>query len=374
MKFSTSLLLKFFDYFHLEIVEIKQERIGHLVAESDWYIKKNLLDGVKKRPIFILRREKVANKAYVNIMQQRFFVVKQGFLRKILRRVKDNRSVVVSTRPAVSGSSRADYFRVFSEYHGRPNPWTVPGWVTRKGKKQLREMGVPEGAWFVCVHSREGGYSPSDEYAHSHRNSNIQDYMKAIEYVTSQGGWCIRIGDATMAPLPPMERTIDYALSPFKADWMDIFLCSNARYLIGNSSGISILCAVFGVPSVLANLTPLSTAFGVHPKDINIPKLLLDKEGEVLGFKSIFDSSLADLRFANTLADLGVSFVNNSPDDILAATIEMEQQLNGDAVSEETRKLQQDFLDLVKPQHYCYGATSNISASFIEKYKDLLNK
>ena len=80
------------------------------------------------------------------------------------------------------------------------------------------------------------------------------------------------MGDPTMPPLPWMEHAIDYAHSPAKADWLDVFLCGRCRFFVGLASGLSQVAVRLGVPCVyvnwISNVLPAYSA-----KDVFIPKL-----------------------------------------------------------------------------------------------------
>ena len=83
------------------------------------------------------------------------------------------------------------------------------------------------------------------------------------------------MGDPTMKPLPPMERVIDYAHSPAKADWLDVFLCGRCRLFVGLASGLSQVAVSFGVPCVYVNwisnvLPPFSARDVFIPKTVSI--------------------------------------------------------------------------------------------------------
>jgi len=102
------------------------------------------------------------------------------------------------------------------------------------GKRECRRMSLPDDAWFVCLHVREGGWHKDlmDE-----RNASIGNYLEAIREVTSRGGWVVRMGDASMTRLPPMERVIDYPFTPSKSYAMDLYLIAECRAYIGMQSG-----------------------------------------------------------------------------------------------------------------------------------------
>lgn len=243
----------------------------------------------------------------------------------------------------------------------------------RRGEKCLEDLGVPRGAWFVCVHSREGGFSPSDEHLHSYRNSDINSYLLAMRVITERGGWCIRMGDPGMKPIPPLRGIIDYAHSSLKSDWMDVFLCAQCRFFVGNTSGLGLVSTVFGVKSVLVNLTPLSAAVPLGAADIGIPKLLQKHSGGFLPFKEVLDSPAANYRFNELYGKSGLKVVDNSPEDIRDVVIEMLDQLEGSiACSSDDEMLQQSFRKLMRPGHYAFGSASRIGKGFLRKYSHLL--
>ena len=104
---------------------------------------------------------------------------------------------------------------------------------TRFGEAILRTLGIPPESWFVCIHVREGGYSPSDEKYHSFRNANIASFIPAMKAIIDSGGMCVRMGDSTMSQIETIKGVVDYANSKYCSDRMDVFLCSRCRFFLG---------------------------------------------------------------------------------------------------------------------------------------------
>ena len=125
--------------------------------------------------------------------------------------------------------------------------------------KEIRlKMGLPEDAWFVCLHNREGGYySQAKGYKEGQvkviRNADIKNYIKAIKYITKNGGWVVRIGDQNMTKLPKMKNVIDYPFTEYKSDLMDIYLLKECNFFIGPRSGIAETAIMFQKPAVFVN-------------------------------------------------------------------------------------------------------------------------
>jgi putative glycosyltransferase (TIGR04372 family) len=127
---------------------------------------------------------------------------------------------------------------------------------SRKRAKKIRmEMGLQLEDWFVCVHVREGGYYPIEKegFAKKARNASPHNYLKAIKLITERGGWVIRMGDASMTPLPQMEKVIDYPFTKYKSCLMDIYFIKECRFYIGVSSGVFDVANLFQKPILLTN-------------------------------------------------------------------------------------------------------------------------
>ncbi|HJZ58471.1 MAG TPA: TIGR04372 family glycosyltransferase, partial [Gemmataceae bacterium] len=77
------------------------------------------------------------------------------------------------------------------------------------GEANLRAMGVPEEAWFVCLHVRSAGFHREHGIDHqAHRNADIRSYLPAVEQITRRGGWVVRLGDPAMEPFPPTPGVV----------------------------------------------------------------------------------------------------------------------------------------------------------------------
>lgn len=349
-------------------------RIGHLAAEIDWYLRKREMGELPAhRPVLLLRRERAANAALLDIWASQLPVVSAPLARRLREplllhdelRLDLGESVV-----ALDGA--ADYPAMLARWGDRPGPASLPAEIRRRGHAQLRAWGLPEGSWFVCVHAREGGYSPKDEDLHAHRNSDIACYRLAIDEIRDRGGWCIRVGDPTMAPLDPREGVIDYANGPEKSDWLDLFLCAETRFFLGNTSGLCLVSTIFGRPSLLVNMIPYGAALGVAPGDLSIPKLII-RDGAPMTFPEIFASEIATYRLAGLYEEAGLAVRDNTPEEIGDAAAEMLDRLDGRfAETPEDVRRQRAFRALVRPEHYCYSAASRIGSRFLRQHADLL--
>ncbi|MBX3503165.1 MAG: TIGR04372 family glycosyltransferase [Alphaproteobacteria bacterium] len=348
------------------------ERIGHLALEPDCYAKDKMLARRREITVLLADPDKIANPCLLELWRQHYIVVRSPRLMRFLRPLQQypflDRFLIAY---AVAINDTATCYTTHRNWGRRDPLLKLPPPQRQAGRALLAKMGVPEGAWFVCVHSREGGYSPHDEHLHSYRNSDIHDYVPAMQAIVAAGGWCIRVGDPTMRPLsPPISGVIDYALSPHKSAGMDVFLAAECRFMLGNSSGLYILAATFGKPCALANQAPLSGVYGIGIDDLAIPKRL-KRDGAFLSVGSLLRSPAGNYRFSEQYEEEGLEIVNNTPAEILALTTEMLERLGGAAVYTADDEARQDrFRSLFAKGHYSYGAASRIGRDFLRNLDD----
>lgn len=350
-------------------------RIGHLAAEVDCFLKAQALGELPRRRWFLLAPQgRVANahlmsywQAHVPVVSNRLACVLLDAMSRWLLMRYDVSHYVLQLH------ATQDVYRLNALWGRRPPLLALTAEDIRWSKSALRDLGIPEGTWFVCVHVREPGFSPSDEAAHAHRNGDPRAVLPAVAEIVRRGGWCIRMGDPSMSRMSGVPGLIDYAHHSLRSRRLDIVLCARTRFFLGNSSGLALVSSVFGVPSVLVNMIPLS-ALAPLPVDLSIQKLLRSNcEGRLLRFDEILCSPAGDFRYAKRYSDAGLTPVENEAEDILAVVCEMLDRVEGRF--EETpddRVLQQRFLQLLRPGHYAYGAASRVGAAFLRKYRDLL--
>lgn len=352
-------------------------RIGHLLMEPDCFVKEQQLGLLPKyRSVILAPMRQVANTALLEYWRNYFWVVSSRPLLKLLQPFASiQRTSFDASKYAVAINSTAEFATVQAQWADRPPLLQLTSEDKQRGRTALEAMGMPANGWYVCVHSREGGYSPNDEHVHSYRNSEFSDYSLAINHVVSHGGRCIRMGDPSMAPIPAMRGVIDYAKHPLRAGWLDLYLAATCKFFLGNSSGAFAMASVFGRPVACSNMAPLGAVYPYGVKDIGIPKLFREvSTGRVLTFREIMESPISGFRFASQFQEAGIEVVNNTPDDIRELAIEQLERIDNSEFkySEKDEVLQQRFRELFRPGHYAYGSASRVGRAFLQKHEDLL--
>ena len=249
------------------------------------------------------------------------------------------------------------------------------------GKQTLKQLGLPEDAWYVTLHVREPGYrgetrTNSNE---NFRNANPLDYLKAIEAVTTTGGWVFRMGDPSMTPLPSMPHVIDYAHHEIRCDWMDIFLGATCRFCIGTSSGYFVVSSLFGKPVLLTNCPQSACYYSLRNYDIFLPRLLKNiQTDELVSFEHYMSPRVGTFFQNKHYGEDGLCWVENTPEELEAATQNMlERTSNNSSFHKSDDDLQRSFKMLAETCGFKYHgrpvkAFASICGDFLERHADLL--
>lgn len=247
------------------------------------------------------------------------------------------------------------------------------------GRAGLRELGVPEDSSFVCFHVRDSAYRAikfpgRDDYHHQYRNASVLNYLPAAEELANRSYYSLRMGALVENPLPATHSNIiDYA-SNGRADFLDIYLTARCRFFLGCHGGIDAVAAIFRKPIVYANQVPLIQFPTWGKDDLVVPKLLwLRKDKRYLTFQEILSSEIGHFLNTEQYDHLGIDVVENTPEEITAAVIEMDDRLKGTwEPADEDEDLQRRFLSLYQPDDENRTFLSRVGADFLRQHKDLL--
>lgn len=369
------------------------QHIGHHALEPDLWVKERILAGrLKRRDILLAPRDTTANRPLALKWRTYLHVIERPWLAWVLRSFALRAGLVAETRSyqgkpdpdtmTLMGPSR--YGEVVRRWGDRPPLLTLDDDERRRGGQVLDELGLPEGAWFVCIQNRTPGFSQQfshfftpihgeRRYDAAFRDCSIEPLLPAMEAIVDAGGWCVRVGDETAEPVPAMPGVIDYARLDAKSGWMDLFLCASCRFFVGNTSGLNQVPAVFGAPVVRTNVAPMATMQALRLGDLGIPKLF-QLDGRTLSFPEVLGSDVGSYNNQWAFDAAGVTVVENDADDIRDLVVEMLEILDGRVrYSPEDEELQARFQRLIKPHHFNYGGACRVGRGFLRRHRELLS-
>jgi len=241
-------------------------------------------------------------------------------------------------------------------------------------RKLLLKLGISKGEWFVCVHVREGGFR-QDTLRRSYRNSDIHNYLPAIEEIVNRGGWVVRMGDSTMKPLPRMDQVVDYPFTPYKGALMDLYLIKECSLYIGCQSGIYDAAVLFNKNILYTNMYCWLFGYPLRFGDLGIIKHIYSKQKK--RFLSVKEQFVDFLDFQNPLNDVSNEYemFENKPEEIKQLVVEFFEKHPGVEHSELQREANglriqysyklfaskdmpagQNIMDLPLRQQYCIAS------------------
>jgi len=364
---------------HVKLFRMVDWRIGHLAANTELFLRRIQLGTIKTKGItFVgIASTKPANQQLLKMFKRKLRIIQipqPGIIKTILMSMFSEKSLFGKSpffQPIPFTANQ------YPEFNHAKHSLSFTAEEEEKGKTLLRKMGIPEDAWVVCFNARDSSYLAkrfslgASEY--SFRDSDINTFLKAAEYITSKGGFVLRMGHIVSKKLSSFKNTriIDYA-SKYRTDFGDIYLPAKCKFFLGDTGGLPLVSSIFNVPRVYVNFIPL-IFMPLRKGDLTIPKKIWSKkEKRFLTFSEMFDREYNDTKEYETA---GLFPVENHPTEILDVAKEMCAYLDGSLkYNKEDEKLQKKFHSLIKKNHPGYGTPSRIGSMFLRKNKELLKK
>ncbi len=220
-------------------------------------------------------------------------------------------------------------------------------------KKQLDNLQIDVSNGYICFHSRDPAYlnsiDPSRNWSyHNYRDSNINNYVIAVsKFLQHNNILAFRMGAIVNSKLSIINsRIIDYS-SLFWSEVMDLYLGSQCKFFVCSDAGITIIPETFRRPIVLTNFTTYyriraDFAFGV----MILKKHYLRSESRYLNTIELITNPKfrIDQHDSNHLSLLGVELIENTPEEIYDAMVEINSRICGNWIEDtEDAELQNVF-------------------------------
>lgn len=248
----------------------------------------------------------------------------------------------------------------------------------KRGYEELSKIGIPDGAKFICLHARDSYYLnvtfPEGKWNyHNYRDSDIDNFIPAGEELTRRGYYVLRMGENKNKPFKvDHPHIIDYG-TKFRTDFLDIYLGAKCFFYIGDTTGLYAIPYIFRNPLVVVNLIPLEYIPSSKTFLSIAKKLWLRKEHRLMTFREILESGAGRFLHTEQYEQMGLDIIDNTPEEITAVAIEMEERLKGTWKStEEDEELQRRFWSLFKPSELHGIIKGRIGADFLHQNQGLL--
>jgi putative glycosyltransferase (TIGR04372 family) len=251
----------------------------------------------------------------------------------------------------------------------------------QRGRELLKQLGIPAGASWVCIHNRDAAYLDKAFGGcydhHDYRNFSVQTMVSAAEELSRRGYYVVRVGSIVAEAINSANpRVIDYANSPLQSDFMDIYLLANGAFLLGNDAGIFLIPTIFRKPVAMVNFT-LLMAFNWAHCPIILKRAWHKERQRFLSLRDLFEMGLSNVYETYMYEKAGVELICNTPEEILDLAVEVDERLKGNWQPQPgDEELQQRFWAIFRKYtpSDCHGEIqARIGANFLRKHPDLLN-
>ncbi|WP_238700400.1 TIGR04372 family glycosyltransferase [Helicobacter jaachi] len=267
----------------------------------------------------------------------------------------------------------------------------------QEGDRILQEMGIGQNDWFVCIFARDSAYLDKtygefDEITggkawahHDYRDSDIDSLNLAIDEILARGGFVVRLGKIVEKAMSYKHaRVIDYPLTQWRSDFMDIYLQYRAKFVLSSStSGATDVVSLFGTHYCGANMP--ANWNPPYKNSIWIPKTY-SHNGTMVSFRQwirlaeekkahyfyggdyeITSTSMFSAEFYTTNQ---LRIIDNTPEEILDLTKEMFERLDGSFTqTDEDKKLQALYAEINDTYLPARANKNPIGRDFLRKNK-----
>ena len=355
----------------VRIYVLDVSRIGHILPHFDMYISRRNagLDDSRNFDLCCFNKEKVANDQTKKMVERAIPIVPFAFWID-----KVNKLIPGGEKHIIPRISRRDCGVIADA----PSPISFTEKEHEYGENEIKRLGLPSDKPFICFHAREAAYLNTHlpnvtwDY-HSYRNADINNYVPAVEKLVSKGYFAIRMGRHVESKIKTNNpRIIDYGANG-GTDFLDVYLSAHCRFFIAGSDGLALMPTIFRRPVIWIDFVPFSEVRILLRKQLFIPKKLWSlKKNRMLTFDEMLHTEVAKYCRTEDYQRAGIEVINNTAEEILDVSMEMEERLNGTwHETEEDENLQKMFREIVSRANNCefFGT---IGTKFLRQNRELL--
>ncbi len=356
----------------VRILKLRCDRIGHFAANTDVHLAACAADPHRRtlRRYYYPVGDPVANHALKALWDKRLPMLRFGALAAVLNQNRGDfaryfGALDTDRDPLGHLNGRGPFVQFTQDHH-------------RDGQTLLRKLGVPKDARFFVFHARDARYlraaDPNTDYSyHNYRDVTIDHFKAAVTMLMSRGYYAVRVGSAVAGSFQLDDtRYIDYAQSPHRSPFGDVYLCGEAAFMLGSGSGIDYITRLFRRPVACTNIVPLGS-MRVKPPGLFIPKKIHGRnEQRLLTYDEIVNGPSTQFFRSQEYDAAGLTCIENTAQEILELADELEQRAAGTwVVNEADEALQAQFWRLFSSppenQNFC-----RIGAAFLRQNPELL--
>lgn len=188
------------------------------------------------------------------------------------------------------------------------------------GRTELAKLGIDSEQAMVCLIVRDGGhYAMREEVENSGSallNFDILTFQLAAKNLAARGYQVVRMGAGSEKPLSiEMEGVFDYALSPHRSEFLDIYIAAHCQFAVSTQTGPDCVCLTFRRPVCYIDVTRYSQFF-FGTKFAYWSPSELQRNGERLTLREIVSSDIVWIKDPEDFTRNGIRSIRSTPQSI----------------------------------------------------------
>ena len=332
---------------------IRADRIGHFVTDACEQ-KARLVDKPKRTVDLFWLPKRTSNVHWSQMVRRELVVLDWiqyvDFWNQVIP------GGLAHSRPCTKNPGSRDIEGLYQRYNSTFNFSSAE---SEQGLAWLKKVGWREGDKFACVMVRDDAYliefhgekTPKESQSrwsyHDYRNSDIETYRPALEWLAEQGVWIFRMGKCMSSEMKSSHaKLIDYPFERDRSEFLDIWLFANCDFCISTSTGPDQLAPIYGRPILYLNASPLGHFTSFYDSSW-VPKTAIwEKTGRALTLRE----SLEHTYFSKQkYTDAGITLCDLSAGEIKEFVEEFWGELQGSSKdSEATMALHSEFWGILR--------------------------
>ena len=369
----------------IKIGQLPCTRYGHLAKNSDLFLRRCIAGQIGSGYFLIVslpeKHDLVANRALLEIVskgykaQAKIFLVRSSFFYRNWYRVQP---ILQQYKSFVE----LDYGSCEIEFSTLPIALKLDNKRVDRAREYLAKMGLDPDKPIVGVFVRDAEYlskkdGPTiDRSYHDFRDSDIENYGKAINYLLDSGRKVVRFGKQMAKPSTILRQGFfDYPFEKGRSDDLDIGLFGTVDFIFGSAAGPTDVAICLGIPFLATDLAP-PHCVPLGRKDMYIPKKLIGSDsGELISYSSVIGKSEGLFNGHTWRTKYGISFRDNTEDEILHAVQDMVRALGVGSSNDAQEEIDWDLYLTEYWKHNIFSTIpTRLAPSFLRKNRELFFK
>lgn len=241
-----------------------------------------------------------------------------------------------------------------------------------KGDLYLKKAGLDNKKFFTFA-LRSADYK--NEKFKTSRNSNISNIIPGLKSMTSKNYKAIRIGKNEKKKLDFNDpNIIDYATSPDRSDFLDVYLISKSDFMISSNTGINEVAVLFRKPRLIIDYFDIPSLEYHFLQVMIIPKKYINlKTGNLISFEEAFKKKLNSIHVIPEMNDLGYGLIDNDELEINQGVENFHKLINNSLDLNEILQNQKNFWNNIEKYFGFKNKNIIICPDFYNKNINLFN-